>query len=101
MTFFGASDIAGMLADFGVPIVSGVTTGKGIVDQVDREAYQDQSVQFTGREVTVTVETAKFAALKSGSAITVEGVEHLVRHTRRIGDGALTEVMCVPTAVEP
>ena len=96
MTFFGASDIAGMLSDFGVPITFGAVQGLGIVDQVDRELLQDPSISLTGREVTVTLETTKFAALKSGNTLSVDSVSHVVMQVRRVGDGALMEAMCRP-----
>lgn len=97
MSQYGTSDLPDMMADFGVPVVFGAVQGLGIVDQVDRDLLQDQSVQFTGREVTVTLETSKFAALKSGNALTVDGVSHLVLQVRRVGDGALLEAMCRPS----
>lgn len=97
MEYFGTSDLPALLADTGVPVSWGSVTGIGVVDQVDRELLQDQSIQFTGREVQVTLETTKFGAMKSGATLVVDSVNHFVIQTRRTGDGALTEALCVPS----
>ncbi len=96
MTPFGAADLEAMFADCGVRVVFGNMDALGIRDEIDQDSFQDASISFTGREVKVTLETVKFLTMKTGDAITVDDVDYSVIQVRRIGDGALTEVLCLP-----
>lgn len=96
MTPFGTSDLTAMLADFGVPIVWGVVTGKGIEDKADEEYLTNGPDRFTGTERSVRLETERFSGLGQGERITVDGVAFEVISAHREGDGAITHVLCMP-----
>ena len=96
MSYFGTSDLPSMLADFGVPVAWGAISGRGLVDQVDRDLFSDANAQFTGKETIVTIETTRFAGLGEGERISIDGVAHRVIQSRQQGDGALTALMCLP-----
>jgi len=97
MTYFGTPDLPTMLADFGVPVVWGAVSKKGIVDVADEELMTTANETFTGKQRTVTVETTPFAALKRGDTITVEGVGYFVITAQQFGDGALTRLLVRPS----
>lgn len=96
MTYFGTSDLPSMLAGFGVPVVWGSITAKGIVDVVDLQLFSDTNISITGKEKTLTVQTETFAGLKEGDRLTIEGITHRVIQTRQQGDGALMAVLVMP-----
>ena len=97
MTFYGAADINGMLAEFGVSVTlntPGGGTVKGIVDITD-ESYAPSDAATGGivGTVTVTVKTGALGAgLVEGASVTVDGVVYRVQRTQQIDDGALTKL---------
>ncbi len=94
--FFGPSDLDVLLADFGVPVVVGAVTAKGIVDAPDEEMLAGEFAGLVGRVTVVLVKTDAFSAVLSrGATITVDGAALKVHSYIRIDDGAYTRVVCV------
>lgn len=77
------------LADFGVSVVAGDTTGLGILD-MPSEVILDNQVITT--DYTLTCEAAKFGALLYGSQLTVNGVAYTVRTTNLLTDGVFVQL---------
>lgn len=77
------------LADFGVDVVAGTTTGKGILD-MPSELIVDGQIIST--DYTLTCETSKFGALLYGSQLSVNGVPYTVRVANLVSDGVFTQL---------
>lgn len=77
------------LADFGVDVVAGDTTGLGILD-MPSEIILDNQVITT--DYTLTCEAAKFGALLYGSQLTVNGVAYTVRTANLLTDGIFVQL---------
>lgn len=77
------------LADFGVDVVAGDTTGLGILD-MPSEVILDNQVITT--DYTLTCEAAKFGALLYGSQLTVNGVAYTVRTANLLTDGIFVQL---------
>lgn len=77
------------LADFGVPVVFGAYTGKGILD-MPSEIIAGGMVLTT--DYQLTIKTAAFPGIKRGDAITVNSVSYTVREARLQDDGVFTNV---------
>jgi hypothetical protein len=90
VTFYRASDIDVMLAEFGVDVTVGATTAKAIVDVSDESVLQGQAADFVGEVVTITVKSGVFATLAEGDSLTADGVNYRVMRVQRVDDGALT-----------
>lgn len=84
-----ADDSSLYLADFGVSVVAGDTTGLGILD-MPSEVILDNQVITT--DYTLTCEAAKFGALLYGSQLTVNGVAYTVRTTNLLTDGIFVQL---------
>jgi len=82
MPAFDLPDV--FLADFGVTVVSGSTTGKGILD-MPTEIVAGGMVLTT--DYALTFKTATFPSLGYNSAITVDGTAYTVREVRLQDDG--------------
>ena len=78
------------LADFGVDVVAGTTTGKGILD-MPSELIVDGQIIST--DYTLTCETSKFGALLYGSQLSVNGVPYTVRVANLVSDGVFTQLI--------
>lgn len=78
------------LADFGVDVVAGTTTGKGILD-MPSELIVDGQIIST--DYTLTCETSKFGALLYGSQVSVNGVPYTVRVSNLVSDGVFTQLV--------
>lgn len=78
------------LADFGVDVVAGTTTGKGILD-MPSELIVDGQIIST--DYTLTCETSKFGALLYGSQLSVNGVPYTVRVSNLVSDGVFTQLV--------
>lgn len=77
------------LADFGVDVVAGTTTGKGILD-MPSELIVDGQIIST--DYTLTCETSKFGALLYGSQLSINGVPYTVRVANLVSDGVFTQL---------
>lgn len=79
-----SENLAGFLADFGVPVIFGATTALGILDE-------PTEVIAGGMVLTVdyqlTFKTADLLGMGYQSAVTVGGVSYLVREVRAQDDG--------------
>ena len=95
-TFFRDSDIPTLMQDFGVPVVIGAVTTKGIVDYVGRDALPANSIAgVSGTIITVSVQTSILPTpLPNKTACTVDGVPYKIRDQVQLGDGALTHLIC-------
>lgn len=94
MAYFRVADIPGLLADFGVDVVLGATTVKGLVDDGEELMLEGEaSVALQQGQKSVIVQTGALPGLQVGSAVTVDGQSHTVRERRKIGDGALTRLL--------
>jgi hypothetical protein len=85
MPSFDLPDV--FLSDFGATVVSGGTTGKGILD-MPTEIVAGGMVLTT--DYALTFKTATFPALGYGSALTVDGVAYTVREVRLQDDGVFS-----------
>lgn len=88
MPAFGASDVQAMLDTFGVPVVLGAVTAKGIFD--NPEAVLEGSPDMAAARPTVLVKTGTFPALATGADLTVDGEAFKVAGFHRVEDGATT-----------
>lgn len=77
------------LADFGVDVVAGTITGRGILD-MPSELILDGQVLTT--DYTLTCEASKFGKLLYGSQLSVNGVAYTVRTTNLITDGVWVQI---------
>lgn len=77
-------DPAEFLADFGVTVTSGATTGLGILDAPGEYLVNEQVIS-TGYELCA--EASKFGSLGYGAAITVASVAYTVLDNRQLDDG--------------
>lgn len=77
------------LADFGVDVVAGTITGRGILD-MPSELILDGQVLTT--DYTLTCEASKFGNLLYGSQLSVNGVAYTVRTTNLITDGVWVQI---------
>lgn len=82
-------DPAIYLADFGVDVVAGTTTGLGILD-MPSEVIIDNQIITT--DYALTCEASKFGDLLYGSQITVNGAAYEVRSTVLLTDGAFVQL---------
>ena len=87
MAFTESLDV--FLADFGVAVVFGATSGTGIFDSPD-SVFGDGIGIST--EYTILVKSSVFSALKFGDAITVGGVSYSVREPKILDDGSFMRV---------
>ena len=77
------------LADFGVTVTAGATSGTGILD-MPSEILLDNQIIST--EYTVTCEASKFGDLLYGSAITVNSIAYVVRAAVLLTDGVFVQL---------
>ena len=91
-------DPAIYLADFGVDVVAGSTTGLGILD-MPSEVIIDNQIITT--DYALTCEASKFGGLLYGSQITVNGVAYEVRSTILLTDGAFVQLSLQRSAETP
>jgi hypothetical protein len=77
-------------ADFAVPVVSGSTSGLGILD-MPSEIIADGVVLTT--DYKLTCESSKFGSLLHSDAVSVDGVNYTVRSANLIDDGKFVELM--------
>lgn len=88
------NEIAPFLADFGLDVVVGVSSGKGLLNMPD-EVVADGLVISTGYRLTAA--TSLIGALRSGDAITVGGQAYTVRDVRKIDDGVFAQAFLQKT----
>lgn len=92
MSFYGASDLDAMLAEFGVPVVLGSQTVDGILDISD----VGDAGELITKQASVLVKTGALKNLKEGASLDVDGKSYLVTGTDQLGDGATTQVFLGP-----
>lgn len=91
--YYREEDIALLLADSGQDVsVAGVTT-KGFVERKTIEVVEGGETFAMGIEIRVTVKSDSLPGLAVGVDLSVDGIVHKVREFKRIGDGALTEIL--------
>lgn len=94
-TYFGADDLSVLLDDFGVDVVLGEDSVKGLLDEVDEEILASGAPSpVTGKGVVFVLVTGSLPALLEGSILTSEGKTYKVRQRMQVGDGAYTRVLC-------
>jgi len=86
------------LADFGVDVAAGATTGLGILD-MPSEVVIDNQVITT--DYVLTCEASKFSNLLYGSQVTVNGVAYEVRTAMLMTDGAFVQLSLQRAAEVP
>ena len=77
------------LADFGVDVVAGATTGLGILDMPSEVVIDNQIITT---DYVLTCESSKFGNLLYGSQVTVNGVAYEVRSAMLMTDGAFVQL---------
>jgi hypothetical protein len=103
MAYYGASDIDGMLAEFGAPIAIVVAgerhEGIGIVDTADSELLRDlpQATVLVGKIISVLVKTDALPGIAEGASLEVDGAARRIISVQQIDDGALTRVLVART----
>ena len=83
------------LADFGVTVTSGATSGIGILD-MPGELVADGMIITT--DYSLRCEASKFGGLIYGAAMTVDAVNYQVRENRLIEDGKFCEITLLKVA---
>ena len=96
MAFFNEADIKTMFADFGVDITLGANTvEKGaLLDTPDELFFERELTALIGQATRVIVQTGVLPGLSVESEITVDGTDYKVSTMLRLGDGAITELLC-------
>jgi hypothetical protein len=90
MAFSPLADLPFLLSDFGVPVVAGSVQTVGILDLTTAsETFGSETAQVVLQVPSVLVRTGSLPAVKTGSAITVNGVAYTVRDRQAESDGAL------------
>ena len=88
MVFDPNQDIPAMLADFGVLVVFGAYSAKGIFDQTTKaESFGSEQADVLVLGPSVVVKADAFPGLKVGSALTVNGAAYAVRDRLAASDG--------------
>lgn len=77
------------LADFGVTVTSGATSGIGILD-MPGELVANGMIIST--DYSLRAEASKFGTLAYGASITVGGTAYTIRENRLIEDGVFCEI---------
>lgn len=95
--FYGASDLASMLAEFGVAVeleADGVRyETKGILDTVDEDVLAAAGASMVARTTTLVIATGSLGpGLAEHATPTVDGTVRRVVRALSIDDGALTRV---------
>ncbi len=99
MAFYGASDLAAMLAEFGVPVTFGTVTVSGIADFTQSEMGGPEfGPPVTERAIEVRIATGSLPGIRSGSTITIPDGPVIVQRALQEGDGAVTVLHCVSKA---
>lgn len=77
------------LNDFGLPVVWGRYSGKGVLD-MPSEIIAGGMVLTT--DYQLTVKTSDFPGIDQGATITVNGAGYYVREARTIDDGVFSQL---------
>ena len=101
MTFYyGASDIQPMLDEFGVPVVFGGVTAKGIIETPDQRLFSTSAGgQIMGSVLMLIVQTETFPGIAQAHGqqpIEADGVNYKIIAAQKVDDGALTHVFITP-----
>ena len=85
-------DVDVYLADFGDTVVSGATTGLGILDQPG--VIEQDGVAVVSTDYRLTCKTSEFGNLVYNDSLTVAGIAYKVREPLGgIGDGLFCHIM--------
>lgn len=83
-----------MLRDFGVPVVAGARTVRGIVDSFDEQILATGGpANMAGRQIVLLARTADLP-IPIGSALTIDGQPHVLREKYQLADGVMTNFIC-------
>ncbi|MBS0364907.1 MAG: hypothetical protein JSR67_03675 [Proteobacteria bacterium] len=95
-SIFQDSDIPGMIAAFGVPVVIGQTTLSGMRDEAGRDVLNPLTVAgVSATAIVVWVQTSALPPnLPNAFPCTVDGENFVIRDRLPYGDGALTHLLC-------
>jgi hypothetical protein len=91
---FGDSDIAVMFADMGQDCTVGGTSTKCYLDETDEILLKEDQSGVMGAHIVVTVPTADASNGTPGASVVVGSTTYTVIQKLRIGDGALTKLLC-------
>ena len=92
---FQPADVPVLLEDFGVDIVLGEETVKGILDRNDEEILDSGAPSpITGQGVVITVASGTPIGVDEGVTITADGASYKVRQIMTFADGAYSRLFC-------
>ena len=84
-----SAELSAFLADFGVAVTLGATTGVGILDMPDQIIGDGMSISS---DYALLCKFSEFGGASYGSAITVDGTSYTVRRVEKIDDGKFCRV---------
>jgi hypothetical protein len=93
---FGDADRDTFLADFGVTVVYGVTTVKGIFGQRDEDDSAGFDARVSKNVTSLLVKTGALPGLAEDSLITIDGTQYRVRDPNKVRDGGFTRILVSP-----
>jgi len=91
---FGDDDLVTMFQDMGTDCLLAGTKSKCYMDMTDEALLKMDQTGVMGTHIMFTVPTSDAADAKAGAAIQVDGLDYTVLERMRIGDGALTKLLC-------
>lgn len=95
----GDEDLPGLLEEVGVPVTLGGVTTRAVKRRFTEELLQDNdSPELLSRSIVAVIKTGSLPALRSGSALTLDGTAYKVRRWREDEHGTLTRIHCVLVA---
>jgi hypothetical protein len=92
--YYRAQDIQPLLDTFGVPVVMGEVTAKGIFNDPSEKLLADTFPHISGASGTVLVKTGTFP-LATGAAIMVNDRDYVIADFAKEQDGAVTRAVLV------
>jgi hypothetical protein len=86
-----SSDANVYLADLGETVVSGATTGLGILDQPG--IIEEDGIAVVSTDYRLTCLTSLFGNVVYNTQVTVANVQYRVRDVRQLDDGLFCQIM--------